>query len=193
MNCEECGTKLGLGGRRGRRPRYCSAACRQRAYRRRKRESRIPQRLVDLARWTRAADKRPIQPDGRPASSTNAATWTTHDQVATGAGNGYGFMLGDGVVCIDLDHALTDSGPTDTAQAILAATTGAWAEVSTSGTGIHIFGAGFERAGHKFTAADGTGVEVYTRARFIRMTGKTYRPGGLVVLDLDAIMDAARR
>lgn len=193
VKCKECGTNLGLGGKRGRTPRYCSNACRQRAYRRRKHEGRIPPRLTALARWTRADDKRPITPDGSAASSTNPATWTTHRAVSTGAGNGFGFMLGDGVVCIDLDHALTEEGPTSTAAAVLEATPGAWAEISTSGTGLHIFGAGFERAGRKFTAADGTGVEIYARARFIRMTGKTYRPGGLVVLDLDAVMDAARR
>lgn len=102
-------------------------------------------------------------------------------------------MLGDGVVCIDLDNALVDGKPSQAAQAVLAATTGAWAERSMSGTGLHIFGAGFERAGTKFTATDGTGIEVYTRARFIRMTGDTYRPGGLVVLDLDAAVSAARR
>lgn len=101
-------------------------------------------------------------------------------------------MLGDGVVCIDLDNALQDGELTPTARAVLAATEGAWAEVSTSGTGIHIFGAGFERAGRRFVTADGTGVEIYSRSRFIRMTGKTYRPGELIVLDLDAAMTAAQ-
>lgn len=193
MECVECGAKTGLGGARGRRPRYCSNACRQRAYRRRKRGMRTPQRLTALSRWTRAAGKRPIQVTGKAASSTDPTTWTTYAEAQSStAGDGYGFMLGDGVVCIDLDNALREGELTPTAQAVLAATEGAWAEVSTSGTGIHIFGAGFECAGRRFVAADGTGVEIYSRARFIRMTGKTYRPGELIVLDLDAAMTAVQ-
>ena len=193
MKCIECGAKTGLGGARGRRPRYCSNACRQRAYRRRQRTTHTPQRLTALSRWTRAAGKRPIQTTGKAASSTDPTTWSTYAEVQNStAGDGYGFMLGDGVVCIDLDNALEDGKPTPTAQAVLDATEGAWAEVSTSGAGIHIFGAGFERAGRRLVSADGTGVEIYTRGRFIRMTGKTYRPGELVVLDLDAVLAAAQ-
>ncbi|WP_313546445.1 hypothetical protein [Corynebacterium sp.] len=135
-----------------------------------------------------------MQLDGRPASTTNPSTWTTHAAVlASTAGNGFGFMLGDGVVCIDLDNALQPNGTlTATAQAVLDATPCAWTEHSLSGTGLHIFGAGFERAGHRIVCADGTGVEVYARDRFIRMTGKTFRPGGLPVLELDEILTLAR-
>ena len=195
MNCRECGERIGIGGARGPRPSYCTSACKQRAYRRRKRENRIPERLVTLARWTRADGKRPIQTNGKTASSTNPATWTTHKNATKAtAGDGLGFMLGDGVVCIALDHALTTDGQiTPTAQRVLDACPGAWVETSVSGRGLHVFGTGFERAGRRFTAADGTGVECYARARFIRVTGNTYRAGGLPVLDLDAAMTAARK
>lgn len=195
MNCEECGDKIGLGGKRGRRPRFCSNACKQRAYRRRKATARIPERLTLLDRWARADGKRPIQPNGQPASTTNPNTWTNYQAVTQSvAGNGYGFMLGDGVVCIDIDHAFTaDGNLTPTAQAVVATAPGSWIERSVSGTGLHIFGAGFERKGRKVMASDGTGVEVYARERFIRMTGETYQPGVLAVLDLDAALGAAKR
>lgn len=194
MRCRECDEKLGFGGRRGRTPKYCSSACRQRAYRRRKRESAIPSRMTDLKRWVRADGKRPIQPAGFPASTTEPATWTTFGNVQDGKGDGFGVMLGEGLVCIDLDHALdADGTPTPTAQAVLDATEGAWTEVSLSGTGLHIFGAGFECGGRKLAAADGTGVELYSRERFIRMTGKTYRPGTLPVLDFDDVTKTVRR
>lgn len=190
----ECGDETGLGGARGIRPRYCSNACRQRAYRRRKRESRIPERLTQLDRWTRADGKRPIQADGRPASTTRPETWASYKSIkASTAGTGLGIMLGEGVVCIDLDHALHDGALTPTAQAILNACPRAWVEVSASGQGLHIFGAGFERAGLRRRTSDGTGVEIYTRERFILVTGQTFRPGGLPVIDLDAIAVIARK
>lgn len=194
MECIECGETLGLGGRRGRRPRYCSNACRQRAYRRRRRENVIPDRMVALDRWTRCVGKRPVQVNGSPASSTNSETWTTYSAAAASTtGDGMGIMLGSGVVCIDLDHALVDGTPTRTAKTILDACPGAWVERSVSGTGLHIFGAGFERAGLRVTASDGTGVEIYCRDRFICVTGDTFRPGGLPVLDLDAVTVLARK
>lgn len=195
MNCNECETELGLGGKRGPRPSYCSPACKQRAYRRRKRENRIPERLTALNRWSRADEKRPIQPNGKPASTTDSTTWTTYEAVtsAGASGNGLGFMLGDGIVCIDLDNALINGVPTPTASRVLDACPGAWVEKSMSGLGLHIFGAGFERAGQRMRADDGTGVECYARARFIRVTGQTFRSGGLPVLDLDGAMRAARR
>lgn len=194
MNCKECGEPLGVGGRRGRTPRYCSAACRQSAYRSRKRQSRIPSRMTDLKRWVRADHKRPIQPAGFSASTTEPSTWTTFEAVQEGAGDGFGFMLGGGVVCIDLDDALDLDGEiTGSAQAVLDACPGAWVETSLSGTGLHIFGAGFETAGRKLVASDGTGIELYSRERFIRMTGKTYRPGTLPVIDFDEVAKTIRR
>lgn len=193
MKCVECGEELGLGGRRGRTPKHCSSACRQHAYRRRKRESAIPSRMTDLNRWARADGKRPIQPAGFAASTTEPATWTSFDNVQNGKGDGFGVMLGEGLVCIDLDDALDENGKlTATAQAVLDATAGAWTEISMSGTGLHIFGAGFECGGRRLTAPDGTGVELYSRERFIRMTGKTFRPGTLPVIDFDDITKTVR-
>lgn len=194
MKCIECGTEAGLGGKRGILPRYCSNACRQRAYRRRRRENRIPERLTRLDRWVRADDKRPIQINGKSASTTKPATWSSFADVEKStAGNGRGIMLGDGIVCIDLDDALRAGQPTKTAQAVLDACPGAWVEISQSGRGLHVFGAGFERAGQRFRTADGTGVEIYTTNRFILVTGQTYRPGGLPVLDLDGVAAVARK
>src|SRR5690625_6658862 len=54
-------------------------------------------------RWVRADGKRPIMPDGRPASSTRACTWSSFSEVQAGAGDGYGVMLGGGLACWDLD------------------------------------------------------------------------------------------
>src|SRR5699024_9984080 len=86
MTCEQCSGRIPLPRRAD--ARYCSAACRQRAYR---------------ARRVRADGKRPIMPDGRPASSTRACTWSSFSEVQAGAGDGYGVMLGGGLACWDLD------------------------------------------------------------------------------------------
>jgi primase-polymerase (primpol)-like protein len=52
--------------------------------------------------------KVPIQTDGYNAATDRPATWTTFAQAAAalacGVGCGLGFMLGDGVLGIDLDH-----------------------------------------------------------------------------------------
>lgn len=114
-------------------------------------------------RWTRADGKRPIQSDGRPASSTNPATWASFAEVRDGAGDGVGVMLGGGLGCYDLDH-VTD----DDARAFVATVPErvVFVERSLSGAGVHVFIEAPEGPGTRRP-----GVERYTRARFIRTTG----------------------
>ncbi|QPK78278.1 hypothetical protein G7Y31_06725 [Corynebacterium lizhenjunii] len=99
-------------------------------------------------------------------------------------------MCGGGIGCIDLDDALAGGELSATARAVLDATPGAWVELSQSGVGLHVFVAGLDGPGRRLTAADGTGVEVYARDRFIRMTGRVFRPGGVPVVDVNKIMEA---
>jgi primase-polymerase (primpol)-like protein len=114
-------------------------------------------------RWVRADRKRPIRPDSRPASSTNPTTWSDFSEVHTGAGDGFGVMLGSGLGCYDLDH-VGDS----TARAFIATIPERilFVERSMSGTGVHVFVEAPEGPGRRLP-----GVERYTRARFIRVTG----------------------
>lgn len=158
--CERCGAAVRVGGR-GRPQRFCSAACKQAAYRAR----RLPE-LMRGRRWVRSDGKRPITPSGRPASSTNPATWSSFAQVRTGAGDGFGIMLGDGLGCYDLD------GVTDAEVRRFAATVPEpiiYAERSVSGRGAHLFISASEGRGSR-RMVDGLKVERYTRARFIRTT-----------------------
>ena len=169
MNCKECGLPLGIGGARGRLPRFCSNACRQRAYRRR-RDTTIPAAMRDTARWARAAGKRPIQIDGTPASSTNPATWSTYSKVMKSkAGDGFGFMLGDGIGCYDLDNALEDGvlkpWACETVASIIEPVL--YIEESQSGMGLHVFVATGEAPGRRTSVGDGI-VEKYSYGRFIR-------------------------
>ena len=169
MTCKECGSPLGIGGARGRLPRFCSNACRQRAYRRR-RDTAIPAAMRDTARWARAAGKRPIQIDDTPASSTNPDTWSPYSKVLKSkAGDGFGVMLGGGLGCYDLDNALEDGVAKPWVREVIDSIEEpiVYVERSVSGRGLHVFVQAEESRGVRSYVADGS-VERYTRARFIR-------------------------
>lgn len=122
--------------------------------------------MIREARWVRADGKRPIQVDGSPASSTDSDTWARFCDVQSGAGDGFGVMLGGGLGCVDLDHCLEDGVLAPWAAEVLDAESSLFVEVSLSGNGLHVFvecpeGSGSRRGG----------VERYSRGRFIRCTG----------------------
>lgn len=161
----------------GRPAKYCSNACKQRAYRSRSGMD-IPVEMRKARRWVRAAGKRPVAMAGGPASSTDPATWGPFE----GRGREFGFMLGGGFGCIDLDHCVRDGKVAGWARRVLDACPGGFVELSVSGTGLHLFGWLPEQPGRRLVVPGGGGVEVYSRARFIRMTGRAFRKGGLVDL-----------
>lgn len=109
--------------------------------------------------------------NGTPASSTNAATWTTYAEAkASTAGNGLGVMLGSGLACWDLDHCLEADVLAPWAVEVLASIVSPiWVERSMSRTGLHIFVSAPEGPGRRRD-----GVEFYSRARFIAVTGDRF-------------------
>lgn len=143
--------------------------------------------LKRLARWVcwRYAErggkwtKLPLQPNGRPASSTDPATWAELSAVLeayrTGRLDGIGIALGGdmgkGLVlaCIDLDHIDDTPERKQRAEVILAEFAGAHAETSPSGDGVHILG--LARPLSSGIARDG--VEIYTGGRYVTVTGHT--------------------
>lgn len=160
--CEICSREVGLGGSRGRMPRFCSNSCRQKAYRQRSKTA-FPEVMTQQRRWVRADGKRPITVQGSPASTTNPSTWARFEDVRTGAGDGYGIMLGGGLGCYDLDHMSDEQIAaflTQVQEPVL------FVERSVSGEGAHIFIEAAEDMGWRRG-----NVERYTRARFIRVTG----------------------
>lgn len=117
--------------------------------------------------------KVPITVAGRAASSTNSATWSTFNAAAASdAGRGLGFVLGDGIGCIDLDHCIADGVVADWAQEVLAANPCTFVEVSQSGTGLHVFGFLEEGPGRKIR--DGRDIEIYSVGRYIALTGERF-------------------
>ena len=140
--------------------------------------------MIVKDRWLRHDRKRPIQVNGRPASSTNETTWTSFDRARSSeVGDGLGFALGDGVACIDLDHCLVDGALTDWAEPIVDACRGTYIEVSPSGEGLHIFGFAEVGAGR-----NRGGVEVYDRGRFMTVTLRRFRRAPLILRDLSGVV-----
>lgn len=110
----------------------------------------------------------PVTPTGSSASTTDPSTWSAYRDVRDGP---HGIMLGDGLGCYDLDH-VTD----DEARAFIASIPEpvVYAERSMSGDGVHVFIVAPESKGWR-RVIDGVHVERYSRARFIRVTGDTFR------------------
>lgn len=169
---------------------FCGDRCRQRAHRAQVRLP-FPVELLELSRWIRrSADKIPLQVSGRNASSTASKTWSSYAVAsASSVGAGLGFVLnGDGIVCVDLDHCLGESSVVaDWAREIVGQIPGTFVEVSPSGDGLHIWGRSSFAGGRKFTV-DGGGVEIYSTARYLTMTGRKFRGSKDRLADLDGFI-----
>jgi primase-polymerase (primpol)-like protein len=119
---------------------------------------------------------------GQPASSTNPETWSSYrDAVASTAGVGIGFVLGDGIGCIDIDHCIIDGQVTPAAMAIVNRYPGNYIETSPSGDGLHIWGLMPEQPGTR-KVENTVHVETYSRGRYITITGNVFQPGQLLPL-----------
>lgn len=168
--------------------RYCSGRCRVAAFRERRRQ--IPAAMRSARRWVRYSDRKvPLQADGRAASSTDPATWTTIGRVSSAStGAGIGFVLnGDGIVCVDLDHCVEDGVVADWAQALVDRCQGTFMEISPSGTGLHIWGRGHVDKGRR-RRIDGHAVEVYGTGRYLTVS-RVPAPGSAPrLLDLSAVL-----
>lgn len=178
--CEYCGIRITA---KRADARYCSSAHRIYAHRTQKAAGGVPVELIRRDRWVRyAPNKTPLRTNGHAASSTDPKTWATYTAAAASrAGIGLGFVLGDGIGCIDLDHVLEDGSPTPEAEEFLADYPDHYIEISPSGDGLHIWGTADEAAGTRRREA-GISVERYSTGRYITVTGNIYQPGRLLPL-----------
>jgi len=131
----------------------------------------------------RKVPRRIAYPD-RNASSTDAATWGTFEDAITAydaltsdphcaglliAGVGV-VLVGDGLVCVDLDHCIQTDGALTPNAARVVAMVLTWTEVSASGDGLHLWVQGaLDRA------FAGDGIEAYYCRRYIAVTGQRWR------------------
>ena|SRR5690625_1055631 len=171
MTCEQCSGRIPLPRRAD--ARYCSAACRQRAYRRRSRRG-IPAEMTARPRWVRHdASKMPMTLFGRPASVVDPRTWTTYEKAAASTvGTGLGIVLGDGLGCIDLDHCFVGGKLAAWAKAIVDEhrNDAVLIEKSMSGAGVHLFVPMAEAKGRRIRDGE-VNIEIYSRDRYIAVTG----------------------
>lgn len=153
---------------------FCSQKCGTYYRRSLKNASIFPDKMTKMSRFVRfMPSKRPITVTGTSASSTNSATWTDYETArASKRGKGVGFVLGDGIGCIDLDHCIVDGKLLPWAQAAVDANPGTYTEISMSGEGLHIFGLLPEGPGRKIR--DGRNIEVYSAGRYIALTGNRW-------------------
>lgn len=172
VNCPTCGEEI-IVGNTGRPRTYCSNACRQAGYRSRS----IPRAMLSAQRWVCHVDKRPVTPSGTPASTTDPSTWSSYADVCASPIDSIGFVLGDGFACLDIDHCIEGGKVNGEALAVLRKCSGAYVEISPSGTGLHVWGTASPCKGHI-----SGGVEAYSAGRYITITRDVYSSGSLVDL-----------
>lgn len=130
--------------------------------------------MTGRARWVRrSVAKVPLTAFGGVASVTDPRTWTTHEKASRSlVGAGMGFVLGDGIGCIDLDHCIRGGKVAPWAQQIIDThrKDALLIERSMSGEGVHIFLPMAEGPGEKIRDGE-RNIEVYSRDRYIAVTG----------------------
>jgi primase-polymerase (primpol)-like protein len=153
------------------------------------RQARIPAELTSRPRWVRHKDKVPLRTDGRFASVKDPSSWSDYQAVASaGTGDGIGFVLtaGDGIVVVDLDHAVEDGSILPWAQAIVDRLPPTYMERGRSGTGLHLWFRGAVPAGRRIRKGE-LAFEVYSDRRYIIVGDRV--PG--TPLSLAELPDAA--
>ena len=180
--CEHCSAPLKPWARAD--ARFCSTRCRVAHHRAAQTHAprALPAELTSRPRWVNHIDKRPLcSRTGRWASVTDPSTWSTH-AAASATGAPLGFVLGDGIGCIDLDGCLDEHGiPNEAARTLLAYYEGSYVEVSPSGRGLHIWGTAAPQRGFK-RMWRGQRIEFYSQGRYITVTENVYQDGTLAPL-----------
>lgn len=161
----------------------------------------IPSELKNLPRWVvwravpqpdgKKPRKVPFNPrTGREASSVDPATWSAFSEAQTayternnlpGAFTGVGFVVNnDGIGGVDLDDCVSPDGAIQPeAMAILEGLNCQYIEVSPSGSGLRGFGFADPLPSGTTGKVSGVSVELYTRARYLTLTGNTIKAGPL--------------
>lgn len=153
--------------------------------------SGIPDALAAFAKQTvwvawndEGGRKVPKSPRGGNAKSNDPASWGTYAEAAEAVrSNGYsgvGIMLSNGLVGIDLDDVVGDGGEVDGWAREIIDGIGSYAEVSPSGSGIHVLAYADPTATGAIGRADhAKGLEVYNHGRYFTVTGNQIGEGGI--------------
>lgn len=142
----------------------------------------IPAELVARNRWVLWRDRKvpynAAQPRRR-ASCTDSRTWASFATARTAykpeRDCGIGFVLGDGIAGVDIDHDTSEA-----AQFLLEITGCAYIETSPSGRGLHGFALSDADLPRSKGFLDGLHVEVYNADRYFTVTGNALATGPLI-------------
>lgn len=133
----------------------------------------IPQEIQKLKQWVcwSGNDKIPKNPyTGKNAASNNPDTWGTFDEAVKACErfnfDGLGFMFANGYFGVDLDHCMDNMDFCDE----FVETLQSYAEISKSGTGLHIICKGKLPDGARRRG----NVEMYSSGRYFICTGNIY-------------------
>lgn len=145
----------------------------------------IPEWLRENGHFVLRRGKIPYTRYGRRADPTNAADGCTAAEAIAAWGktpdlfDGIGVMIMPPLVGIDLDHVISENGELTPTAAEILGMADTYAEVSPSGTGLHLLGLapGMESDSRYLTKNSDVGVEVYFGNRYFTFTGNGYAGG----------------
>ena len=128
-------------------------------------------RLVPSTRTPGKMDKHPIGRGGYRVKLTEPAEWMTYEEAASLSDKvAFVFSKSDPFFFLDIDGAKQPDGSwSPVAQTLLGQLKGCAVEVSSSGTGLHIFGVG--HPGEHGCKDKSNSLEFYTEDRFVALTG----------------------
>ncbi len=145
----------------------------------------IPPEMKELPRWvlftlfensySHRLEKLPWSVNGRMADITKPETWSSFEKASAVLQknknySGLGFVLGDGIFGIDLDHVIDEDGTIQPWAEEIIRLMDTYTEYSPSGTGIHIYARG------KIPSRDrkNGNVEMYDERRYFTVTGRPW-------------------
>jgi RecA-family ATPase len=150
----------------------------------------IPAELKAIPRWVvwKYVDGRKLPFDANnytPASSTDPSTWASFNEAwlthTDGGFAGIGIVLDgtDRLAGIDLDGCVVDGVPTSEALALLASMEARYIEVSPSGKGLRAFGYADALTAGANGQIGGLKAELYSKGRYLTVTGNSLQTGPL--------------
>lgn len=137
-------------------------------------------KLVPLE--TGGTDKVPVNPaTGENSNAQDTSTWMLPSVAAGwaayyGAGFGVGIVIyeGSGLFCLDLDSAKETGVLSETDKKLVREFAGCYIEYSQSGKSLHIIGSYTGDPPTHSTKNKAEHIELYTKLRFIALTGNLY-------------------
>ena len=151
----------------------------------------FPKELQRHDQWVVWKGKKIPNDPTRPNSKANVNdpySWGSFNQAdaaySEGGWLGVGFVLtGNGIAGVDLDKCVVDGKPKTEAFQLLASMDAAYIEYSPSGNGLRAFGYASQPITGVRGQLDGLSVELYTKGRYLTLTGHVIKNEPLVAFN----------